>query len=169
MRQTTFKLNKGSEYPERFKGHEVRLDVPETMDELRGFVAQDAPDADAAIVGAVNGQGLLLTMQKTVKSTLASDDVKELDVPAALEAARKAAQGTRIGAPRARGEGRASKVSKLTAEKEQLASKVDAALEAVQNAYLTMPKGMRKSYGEQLVTAGVLTAEQVEELDNRGK
>lgn len=159
-----FKLSStAKEYPARFGGHEVTLTLPETMDEVRGLVA-DGQDADAVVLGLITGQGLRLTKQKKVKDVLGSDDVKELSVEQAIAKARAEAESMKLGAPRAKGEG--GRRSKRVAEAE---AKAETATSALRETYLAVPAAVRKNLRKQLLAQGVFTEEQLDELDQQAK
>ena len=156
----TFTKENGLEYPARFKGQAVTYQLPETLDEFRS--ARIAPDANAddVIMGAINGQGLSLTIQKSLKDKAASiaDDVPLEDAVATLT---DHAANFRLGAPRAKGEGTGRKNGKVAAAE----AKADAAVTAALDLYRTMPRNLRSKVRDQLLASNVVTAEELDAVD----
>lgn len=160
MSEFTFKLKSDAkEYPARFGGNEVKLTLPESLDGVRGMI-EDGADQDAVILGLVIGQGLRLSKQKRVKDVLASDAVKDMDVPAAIAHARDQAESMKLGAPRAKGEG--GRRSKRVAEAE---AKAENATTALRETYKAVPAAVRKSLRADFLSRGVFTEEQLGEMD----
>lgn len=156
MQEINFTLAKTNEVPDRFRASELTFEIPATLAEVRGLVA-DGVDADEVLVDYFNRQ-YRLAIQKRIKDILASDAVKEMDVAAAIEHAVTKATSERLGAPRAKGEGRKSKVA-------QAEAKATAAIDAARQMYLAMPAAMRKQFRPQLLASGQFTEQQLDEMD----
>lgn len=163
MREVTFKLKKGTEFPEVFAGLEARYSVPETMAELRERFAAEVTDVDAAIVAGFNGQGYSLGIQKKIKDALNSKAVGERlaakEDPAAIVADVAAkVSAEKIGAPRVKGEGKKDKVAKAEA-------KAEAATNAARDMYLKMSAAQRKQFRPMLLAQGTFTEEELNSMD----
>lgn len=173
MKEFTFKLTADAkEYPSRFGGNEVVLNLPENLAEVRTRIA-DGVDQDAAIYGLCVGQGLRLTIQKRVKDVLGAEKTtldgkeqatKDVDVPTMLAHAVREANAVKIGAPRA--VGTSGKSSKAVAAAE---AKAETATSALRDTYLSLPAAMRKTVRKDLLTRGVFTEEQLTEMDAAAK
>jgi hypothetical protein len=162
MRETTFKLREGSEFPVRFAGHEVTYNVPQTLDEIRALLAPEANEEEV-IVGFFNGQGYNLTVQKAIKAYLATDEAAKLDVGEALSAAVTKATEGQLGAPRVKGEGKGTKVARAEA-------KAEGATEGALAMYRAMPAKLRAQLREQVIetSKGAITADMLDSIDAEG-
>ena len=157
--EQTYKLRKGTEFPERFADNEVTYAVPSTLDEIRALIDDSVEDKDSVIVAGFNGQGYALGIQKRIKDVLASEAVKEMDVAAALAHAVKTAVETKLGAPRTRGEGgKQGKVAKAEA-------RAESAVELARTMYRAMPRNLRKSVRPAVLAQGVLTETDLDAID----
>ncbi len=159
MTETTFKLD-AKAISTRFQGQEVKLLIPSTRTEALAFVADSVGDEDARIVALANSQTVALSKQKKVKDVLGSDAVKDMDVPTALEYARKEAEALQIGAPRSRTGGGSAKVRAENAEK-----RVEAANGILRDSYLQAPKAFRKTLRDSLLAGEIFTAAELDEMD----
>lgn len=183
--EATFKLNKTKEIADRFRGdHEVRYTLPraepgltvaDALREMHGGNVPDnvrwtlvniaerfAPEADFALVlvAKINGQGLNLDIQKSIKDYLSDTNEahKEQTVEEALATAAEAAANFRAGTPRAKGEGKSGKVAKLEAEK---AAAVNTALDMYRN----LTPELRAQYRPMLISGGMATEEELNTID----
>lgn len=159
MREATYTLKKGTEFPERFAGLEARYTLPETLDEIRALVDPSVEDVDAVIVAGFNGQGYNLSVQKWIKDALASDAVKDMEPEAAVAAAVEAATQRKLGAPTVRSGTKKERVEKAEA-------RATAAVSLAAEMYRRLPKNLRKQMRDQIVAQGVLTEAQLDEIDN---
>jgi hypothetical protein len=158
MREVTFKLKKGTEFPERFAGIEARYMLPETLDEIRGLVDPSVQDVDGVIVAGFNGQGYNLSVQKYIKDFLATDAVKEMSPEEGVAAAVSHATSRKLGAPRVISGTKKERVEKAEA-------RANASVSLALDMYRRLPRGMRKQFREQILEGGILTAAQLDEVD----
>lgn len=158
MREATYTLKKGTEFPERFAGLEARYNLPETLDEIRALVAEGV-DPEQVIVAGFVGQGYNLSVQKWIKDTLASDAVKEMTPEAAVAYAVEQAAAKRLGAPAVRSGTKKERVERAEA-------KATAAVGLAAEMYRRLPRNLRKQMREQIVAQGVLTEAQLDEIDS---
>lgn len=182
MKSHKWTLKKGStEFPDRFGGQEVEYQEPTETSELTAQIdkvlakhnGQDPkPEKtytreDILFDMSLN-QGWNLNFQKRIKDLLNDESLKEQSVSAALAWALKRAvdenAGVKIPGTR-RGEGKGSKVARITAEKEKVEKKAESAVAALEKAYLQMPKAARAAFAAGLVEQGILTKERLAELD----
>ena len=162
MTEVTYDLSKTKEIPERFRSGEVKYNLPSTIEEIRGLVAEGV-DADEVIVAGFNGQGYRLSIQKRIKDILASDAVKEMDGPAGIAHAVQVATSEKLGAPRARGTG-GSKGKVAQAE-----AKAASAVDTILDMYRQMPAALRKKFRPQILEKNPqVTAEQLDAVDAEG-
>lgn len=168
MKENTYKLV-AKAIPDRFKGHEIVLTEPETREEALACVADDVGDESAKIVALANSQTVILTKQKRVKIVLDSEkytldgtehNLKEMDVAAVLEIARRAGEAEKIGKPRERSAGGSAK-----ARVEKAEAKAAAATNLLAASYKRLNKSARADMREQLIADGVFTAEELDALD----
>jgi hypothetical protein len=158
MTEVTYDLSKTKEVPERFRTAEVKFNLPSTVEEIRALVHEEA-NFDEVLVGYFNGQGYRLGVQKRIKDLLASKDWEGLDAEEGIRKAVEQATTEKLGAPRQRAAGGTKgKVAKAEAAAEQART---SALEM----YKAMPQALRKKFRQQLLDAGTLTAEQLDEAD----
>lgn len=158
MREATYTLKKGTEFPERFAGLEARYNLPETLDEIRALVAEGV-NADGVIVAGFNGQGYNLSVQKRIKEILASEAVKEMTPAEAVAYAAENATAMRLGAPRVVSGTKKERVEKAEA-------KATAAVGLAAEMYRRLPKNLRRQMREQILAGGILTEQQLDEIDN---
>lgn len=119
MTEVTYSLSNTKQVPDRFRGdHELRYNLPSTVDEIRALVA-DGVDPDEVIVAGFNGQGYRLSIQKRIQDILSSDAVKDMTVEEGLAHAVKTATEEKLGKPAARGESKRGKVAKAEARAEK--------------------------------------------------
>lgn len=159
--------DKGTEYPDRFAGHEVRYNVPEAVPgdvnaTLANIQERIDGEADAADVLAsyFNGYGLTYSVNGLIKRFLNSDEAAKLDTDAAIAEATKRANEYRVGAPVKRSGG--GKKSKAVQEAE---AKVATQTNALRESYLAAPASVRKYLRGDLVARGIFTEEQLDEMD----
>jgi hypothetical protein len=162
MQEATYTLKKGTEFPERFAGLEARYSLPSTLDEIRALVAPEA-NADEVIVAGFNGQGYNLSVQKRIKDVLASEAVKEMTPEEGLAHAIQVATTAKLGAPRTRAAGGGAK-----AKVERAEARADAAVATAAEMYRRLPKNLRRQMREVIVSQGVLTEAQLDEIDSEG-
>lgn len=164
MRETTYKLKKGTEFPVQYADITVTLPAPSTLDEVRGLFDAAVSDVDAAIVAGFNGQGYVLGRQKRVKELLnsekyetrrkAGEDVATLAADAATEATNE-----KLGAPRTRGTG--TKKDKVAAAE----AKAEKATNFAKTFYLSMNASQRKQARPQMLAEGIFTEAELDEMD----
>lgn len=158
MRESTFKLKKGTEFPERFAGLEARYNLPETLDEIRALVDSQVQDVDAVIVAGFVGQGYNLSVQKWIKDFLATDAVKDMEPEAAVAAAVEHATTRKLGAPRVVSGSKKERVEKAEA-------RATAAVGLATDMYRRLPKNLRAQMRKQILAGGILTEQQLDEID----
>lgn len=182
MKTHKWTLKKGStEFPDRFGGQEVEYQEPTETAELTAQIdkvlakhnGQDPkPEKtytrDDILFDMSLNQGWNLNFQKRVKDLLNDESLKDKSVSESLAwALRKAADdlsGVKIPGTR-RGEGKGTKVARITAEKEKAEKKADSATAALELAYTQMPKAARATFAARLIEQGILTKERLAELD----
>jgi hypothetical protein len=187
--EVPFKLNETKEIAGRFRGdYEVRFTLPtaspgltvaQTLEvlghgefpvafesvrqTLLSVAERFAPDADFAevLIAKINGQGLRLDVQKTIKDYLSDTNAahKELTLEEALAAATQVAADYRAGTPRAKGEGKSSKVAKAEA-------RASAAVNTALDMYKNLDGALRAQYRPMLISGGMATAEELDEIDS---
>lgn len=160
MREATYTLKKGSEFPERFAGIEARYNLPETLDEIRALVDPQVQDVDAVIVAGFNGQGYNLSVQKWIKDFLQTDAVKDLDPAAGVAAAVEHATSRKLGAPRV-----ASGTKKERVEKAE--ARATAAVSLAADMYARLPKNLRRQMRDQILAGGILTEADLDRIDSQ--
>lgn len=184
MAENTFKTKKGTEFPERFAGAEIKYTTPDAVEgvstadlvtalqtgaplpenvrqTLLNLASRINPEADfaAVLVATFNGQGLNLSVQKRIKDELADEKHKDAETGAVLGAAGTVAEAFRLGMPRAKGTGGTSgKVAKAEA-------KAEAAVNTALDMYRKLSPALRKQFRPQLLALGNVTEEQLDDVD----
>lgn len=182
-RETTFKFTKdnGTEYPARFKDSEIKIYVPESLEEFKRDRLDPSANADDVVMGFINGQGVLLTLQKDAKEYLNRFEAKpaegdtpareEVDVATAIAATEKYIAERRFGAPRVKGEGKTGKVAKAEAKAAQAETKANALAGFVLTMYRGLNRSQRKTAREDILAGSAdhgITAEQLDAVDAEG-
>lgn len=156
--ERTYELKEGTEFPHRFAGLVATYNVPSTLDEIRALIDDSVEDPDSVIVAGFNGQGYALSVQKRIKTILASDEVAEMTPEEAVAHAVQKASSEKIGAPRTRASGPRGKVAKAEAER-------DAAKTVARDMYARLSASQKKQFRPMLIEQGTFTEEELDEID----
>jgi hypothetical protein len=154
-------LQSGEALPEPFR--QTLVNILGTMD--------DAADAGEILARKYNGQGYDLDWQKALKDFLGREEEgRNVHVDRTPEEVQALAvehmRPFRVTVPtRGAGTGGKSKVARAEARAAQAEEKLGSAAEQILGMYRGLNKGARRTFRDQILAGGIVTSEQLDEVD----